>query len=436
MKFFKPPLSILTTLFVVGRFVLAGPGGYVALTNGSPYDWKLTYSHSYHMNWKPVSIVPAGTSIEQYAEYWYQWGDNGDCGAEATYVLLGSPQPASFTLQARQSHGKRFQIQYHETLSSLNNPQHSLIDLGFIYHGSVLFILSGNGEEPYISSNPPIEWMQATFSTIKSKSLREVSLVASHDSGMSELTRFYGGVDHNTKTQSVHIYGQLKFGARYLDIRPVHRKGKFSTGHFSRFGWEQFGAMGRTIENVINDINRFNRDYPGELIILDISHELDDERRWRNALSDAEWQRLYTLFEKINDPWKTWYTTVPDDITTLPLCNFIQPGSKSSVVIRLPDYAPIPDGSTLTKKQNTTLMLAAFDRSASVLSDLKLQPAIKPAFIEPPTNNSSLTSHLFVFATQFPHFGIWSNTQSPAKLSADQLTKMAYYRDPASVAQP
>lgn len=28
--------------------VLAGPGGHLQLVNMSPYNWKLTYQHSYH----------------------------------------------------------------------------------------------------------------------------------------------------------------------------------------------------------------------------------------------------------------------------------------------------------------------------------------------------------------------------------------------------
>src|SRR6187402_1999205 len=192
--------------------VFAGPGGYIMLANLSPYNWKLRYSHDYHMDWKPAAEIPSGTVHEQYFEYWYHHGDNGDCGAEATYILEGSPTEASFTLQARQSNGKRIEVQYHGNLSSLGNPANSLINLGYVHDGTVPFILSGDGAQEYVSSNPPLAWMQATLSTIGSKTLREISMPASHDAGMSQLTRPYGGVNHNTKTQSVHVYKQLQYG--------------------------------------------------------------------------------------------------------------------------------------------------------------------------------------------------------------------------------
>src|ERR1700712_3210328 len=89
---------LLSTLL---PFVAAGPGGYVNLINASPYDWKLTYSHSYQMDWQPAALIPAGTNHEQYLEWWYHHGNNGDCAAEATYELVGSPGTA-FQLQARQ----------------------------------------------------------------------------------------------------------------------------------------------------------------------------------------------------------------------------------------------------------------------------------------------------------------------------------------------
>jgi hypothetical protein len=105
-------IIFLVVLLAGGHPVAAGPGGYVTLINGSPYDWKLVCSHENQMHWKPAPIIPAGTSKEQYFEYWHDWGNNRDCGAEVTYELVGSPMPASFQLQARQSGGKGIQVQF------------------------------------------------------------------------------------------------------------------------------------------------------------------------------------------------------------------------------------------------------------------------------------------------------------------------------------
>jgi hypothetical protein len=229
-------MAFLISFFIGGHLVVVGPGGYVTLINGSPYDWKLTYSHEYQMDWKPAPIISTGTSIEQYFEYWYDWGDNGDCGAETTYELVGSPVPASFQLQARQSGEKRIQVQFKDALSSLNNPQNSIINLGY-----------------------------------------------AHD----------GGIAHNTQTQSGNIYQQLTNGARWFDIRPVHRYGEWYTGHFSTVKvLGAVGGMGRMIPDIIADINKFTTQNPGELIILDLSHEMDCASSWIDHLSPELWQKL------------------------------------------------------------------------------------------------------------------------------------------------
>jgi hypothetical protein len=381
------PIFFLVVLLTGGHPVAAGPGGYVALINGSPYDWKLVYSHEYQMDWKPAPIIPAGTSKEQYFEYWHDWGNNGDCGAEATYELVGSPMPASFQLQARQSGGKGIQVQFLGDLSSLNNPQNSLINLGYVHDGGVAFILSGDGIQPYVSSNPPIGWMQATLSSIASKNLREIAMPDSHDAGMSEITRGYGGIAHNTQTQSGNVHEQLKNGARWFDIRPVHRQGDWYTGHFSTVPvLGTVGGMGRMIPDIIADINKFTSQNPGELIILDLSHEMDCASSWIDHLSPEQWQKLYRTLEGIHDLWAIDPNNLPQDYSCVPVSTFIQPGSKSAVLIRIPDYAPLPANTTI-------LPLSAFVQS----------------------------SH-------FPFDGSFSDTNDAAYLATDQISKLQRFR--------
>ena len=46
--------------------VLAGPGGWVEIDNGTPYNWKLVNSHSYQMDWRPAEIIEAGKSTSHH----------------------------------------------------------------------------------------------------------------------------------------------------------------------------------------------------------------------------------------------------------------------------------------------------------------------------------------------------------------------------------
>lgn len=158
-----PFLQFLSAVLcvLVLPIVRAGPGGYLALINGTPYNWNLTYSHSYQLDWKPPAVIAAGTSFQNYVEYWYHWGENGDCAGEATYALVDAnneKMPLAFTVHARQTNGKNLQIQYHDDLASLGNPKNSRLDLGFRHDGVVSFVLAGTSLEDFVSSNPPAAW--------------------------------------------------------------------------------------------------------------------------------------------------------------------------------------------------------------------------------------------------------------------------------------
>ncbi|KAH8786043.1 PLC-like phosphodiesterase [Hyaloscypha finlandica] len=395
MHFRNEVVFLLLGVSTLLPLVAAGPGGYVTLINASPYDWKLTYSHSYQMDWQPAALIPAGESHEQYLEWWYHRGDIGDCAAEATYELVGSPRKEAFQLKATQSAGKDLQIQYLDNLSSLNNPENSLIPLGFEHDGGVSFILSGDGTKPYVSSNPPPGWMQATLSTIGPKTLREISLPASHDAGMSEITQEWGGIKHNTQTQSKPIGGQLIDGARWFDIRPVHSDGGFHTGHFSEtwsnwfmklIGADVVGAKGRKIADIVADINSFTSKHEGELIILDLSHEMGDIKYWGTEwkLSIEKWEYLYEALAEINDLWTVG--NPPQDYTSVPLSTFIQPGSKSAVLVRIPGHAPLP---------------------RQTISEYKVIPL--SAFIQD---------------SRLPFEGTYSDTDNPDHLATDQVSKL------------
>jgi hypothetical protein len=251
--------------------------------------------------------------------------------------------------------------------------------------------------------------MQATYGNIGDKSLRQISMPASHDAGMSEITWGYGGVPHNTVTQSVPVYQQLVYGARYFDIRPVyHYSGKWYTGHFSAvFGVQQWqgGAFGQTIDNIVADIQRFSNEHPGELIILDLSHEMNAWRfSWGFTFEQSQWHELYKKLSGIGDLWSTRNLELPDDLTTIPLSEFIQQGtSKSAVLIRVPDYAPLaqtPD----TPIDNTTIQ------------------SIDPL---------SLSFQAFIPSRRLPSEGSYSDTDDTCTLISDQLSKQERFRTTA-----
>ena len=78
-------------------------------------------------------------------------------------------------------------------------------------------------------------WMHDNLHIIGDKKISEITIVGSHDSGTEKRN---GGTSFsnncNTKTQTKNILGQLKYGARYFDIRPVISGGEFYTGHYGK----------------------------------------------------------------------------------------------------------------------------------------------------------------------------------------------------------
>jgi hypothetical protein len=453
MHFRKDFVRAAAYLLLGAQCVVASTGGKVILINATPYDWKQVATHQYQMDWKFPDVIPAGTIREQYVEFIY----NGDDAAETTFTLVGNPTHASFTVQARQP--KRIQIQYHESLSSLNNPRETLIDLGFNHDGAVLFILagSGTGGSPFISTNPPVAWMQSTLSAIGSRTLREIAMPASHDAGMSQLTLWDGGVPHNTLTQSGNVYQQLVYGARCFDIRPVYSHGKFYTGHYSKIMASQAGGSGRSIDDIVKDINRFTSENPGELIILDLSHDMNRDKNYR-SLAPTEWQKLFNFLKGINDLWGG-SNKLPEDLSTVPISAFITPGSKSAVLIRVPDRAPLPGNGFSTRDLGSrdgvnSTPGANSDDDGDSSSSIDLAPPLTTAnttsttttplphlptlsklphtttllTVMPTPTPSGYPASAFIYDYRLPYTGSYSNTNDAKYLATDQLSKLANLR--------
>lgn len=281
-----------------------------------------------------------------------------------------------------------------------------------------------------------LQWMQATLSTIKDLCLRQIAMPASKDAGMSEqfarcgtyilnFVPVYLGASHNTVSQSGDVYKQLLQGARYFDIRPVHWDfpGAWLVGWFTHhttvvkatnnndkpfeiaYYWDRcgdlectfrmrdsqrVGAYGREIWRIVNDINQFTDEHRGELIILDISHEaVAKDDVWTEPVPYPRWEELYDILGGIKDLWnpsEMFHSSLPKDLTTVPIRSFITKGSPSAVIIRLPDGAPLPH-------ENTTYPRRAFQHSY-----------------------------------RLPQTGSYSNATDASRLTQDQLYKLATFR--------
>lgn len=318
-----------------------GQGGTITLVNGTPYDWQNTYQHSYQMNsWTFPATVPAGTTASVYVE-WSQgiFDTVSDDAGEVTYTL--GPSGANFQVQARAANGFDLRVVL-TNIATSGNPSGSTIDLGWNHNGTVNFILGGK-EGSYTSSNPPAAWMQQNIGQLGGRSLRHLCIPGSHDSGMSVYTSGTAfAFPCSTLAQTSGILGQLQFGVRYFDIRPVISAGQYLTGHYSNISqinsWQ--GANGQSIASIISDVNQFTAANQ-ELVVLYLSHDLNTDvgnTSYRPFTQD-EWNALLAQLKGLNHLYAA--TNPSADLTTLTLNDFI--ASQAAVVVVVD-----PDGQGIT----------------------------------------------------------------------------------------
>ncbi|KAH7261771.1 hypothetical protein BKA59DRAFT_1822 [Fusarium tricinctum] len=168
-------------------------------------------------------------------------------------------------------------------------------------HGFITSIRFGRGD-----------WMHMIHDTIKDRKLREVIMPGSHDAGMSYLSgKFHGdGTKGNTQTQGININHQLWAGSRWYDLRVVSiHKGSmadndysFWISHMSELGGIYHGNTGESLNEVIDEINDFTSENPGEVIVLQFRylHGMHDaanspRRPWTKDIKGEFFKKLRTI---------------------------------------------------------------------------------------------------------------------------------------------
>ncbi|TGO07178.1 hypothetical protein BTUL_0314g00060 [Botrytis tulipae] len=456
---FNSTLHAFAFLLLLQPMVLAVSKAYVELVNGTPYDWHLISNETHHTKWFPNATIPSGTSAESCISWIIYLRD---AKAEATYRIDNPSSPESFTVRAHRNPTK-IEVVYHENLSSLNNPKNSIIDLIYSRNHPHPFILAGNGiSTPYVSSNPPIPWMQRTISTLSSRPLRQICMPMAHNAGANIISDSLKGPGslHNTQTQSNSVFMQLILGARWLDIRPVLFEGKWMTYHGAYSAGKMWGATGQSIESVIGDVNRFTKAHPGELIVLDISHDASNAWKWRK-FNAIDWMNFYDLLSGIRNAWQEprgmeW------DLSLLPFDTFVTKGGNSTVLVRIPCDAPVP-ASALSgrgKRDTNTTLTASSAGCDSVSSDDYLAPLnttdsldsqepspplidrrkaskIPDSTLPDPLSRHTPADYMIPFtllpASRLPVTGHYSATDSPSQLASSQVHLLSQHKSSSSI---
>lgn len=327
----------------------------ITLVNGTPYRWRKGYKHSYQVrNWGtwPEYIEPGETfSLSPKYSGHGMFNRKADMAAEVVYHLEGTKKPLSFMTELRKGKSpyngteglfiqKRHNtwIRFLEDLETKNLPKETEMDLGFHKHpDGERFVLAGK-EGDFVANGGPEAWMQSMMDDLGDVPLSEIILGRSHHGGSYINNPVGFGTPSNTRTQMEDLYTQLRDGGiRVVDVRTMlwyedEYKWAFHEAHGSKVGKDWYGAIGASFHDMLDAINRFNDDYPGELIIFDIAGDAWERYGDIDRMEGKGRAMLYELLKsglkhRIDLP-------ATDDFTELPLEDFIGDG-KSGVIVRI-----------------------------------------------------------------------------------------------------
>ncbi|CAH1392365.1 unnamed protein product [Nezara viridula] len=190
------------------------------------------------------------------------------------------------------------------------------------------FILYCFSDSPVLGEDAS-NWMSNHNDILGRRSLKEICIPGSHDSGMSTLTKSTALADScNVLTQKFPIKDQLQFGARYFDVRPVLDNGEFVTGHYIKLvGSHYQGGNGQSIKSILDEINNFISTQ-NELVLVRLSKSLNTQKS--RPFDSDEWERLFQMLDNTKNLFST-----PDETICLPevtLDEFTNNGTKGAVL--------------------------------------------------------------------------------------------------------
>ncbi|KAF5648664.1 plc-like phosphodiesterase [Fusarium sp. NRRL 52700] len=377
----------------------AKTGSYFLLLNATPWPMTLTRNVSYQMNqFNFPKIIKPGTSNRIYIQ---GQGHKDDAG-EASYKFKDLPGDPDFELKYKsETAGIRF-----TKLKTLNNKRGSFHKLVWAWDNNFPFIIASSEKYPknpslwpwLVSSNPPEDWMHSIYPRIACLTLRELAMPGTHNSGMSRFhRRSFLGLPSNTITQELPVSGQLKNGARWLDIRPSKTGGKWATGHFGFSHGNWHGGNGEYLDDIIAGVNNFTKGNK-ELIIMNFSHGVNSDtfRGNKNAwMTQEEWDEVMTKLAKVNSRIKNRGHV--RDLTKLQVSKFI--AGRAAVIIII---------NSLMEKEYYN----------GTKKSIKLVPVDVSAFADKG----------FFQGSQFPLVDDYAETKHQKKMVVDQLTKMKKQR--------
>ncbi|PGH08766.1 hypothetical protein AJ79_05865 [Helicocarpus griseus UAMH5409] len=248
---------------------------YITIVNLTPHRFEFYYNHSYQIKFD-WGDIPPGHARQNTADYDSVWSPK-DSNGEAYYRIEGTD--------------KKFMVRATTHIPDIY-PKRTVFDLSRIGHGqreykdpeqesSVTLVITGSNEYGFITSltHGPGGWMRKLYDVIRNRKLKQIVMPGTHNSGMSRISEQIDGFEPppgTTQTQALNIYDQLRAGARWLDLRvgtvhPIGNEDEYSfwTMHVNGELLEvSMGDTGESLDEVIEEINKFTDENPGEVIFF------------------------------------------------------------------------------------------------------------------------------------------------------------------------
>ena len=290
-------------------------GGHITLANNTTHDWKLWSDMSWEMNWNFPKTINAGTSVRVYVERINIKSARGS----VSYITNGFCE--KFEIQTKKE--PEFVLEINR-----GHPSGKTVPIKWMPNGEMLFTLGGCHPK-YVTYDGPVSWMQNSLKFLGERSLREICMPGTKNSGMSTVGTHSPNVStFSLKSQCVSVGGQLEFGVRYFDIKPVLSAEGFHAGNYTNVRGTFCGGIGQPIESIILEVNAFTAKNK-EVIILDISQDLNVKDGFRE-FGQEEWNRLLAQLMSIKNLFLHPNPMV--DLTQLRLRELIG-GAKAAVIV-------------------------------------------------------------------------------------------------------
>lgn len=254
---------------------------YITIVNLTPHRFKLDSTHSYQMDEFNFGDVPQGQARQNIAHYTERKGANAkDDNGEAYYSIEGTNK--KFVIRATthipDAHSRRTIID----LSGMGMGQREYLDPA--QESPVTLVITGSNDYGFITSirYGAGNWMRGIYDVIKDRQIQHIVMPGTHDSGMSTISGKIVslGIAANTQTQGINIYNQLWAGARWFDLRVASVHDNANTGDYGFWVLHvnderadiAIGNSGESLDDVVNEINKFTAENPGEVVFFRIRY--------------------------------------------------------------------------------------------------------------------------------------------------------------------